>query len=97
MEHIHIALIPWPPVNHVFSNLQSNFQSLQNLFVDLKLVVNVGKTKYVLYSWAQDTSPTDLCISIISGVQIEIPSYKYLGIWIDDWLSIKTHVDEQTN
>jgi hypothetical protein len=75
--------------------LQSASTTLQKELVDLKLVLNAGKTKYMLFSKSCNNVADDLCISTLDGALIDrVSAYKYLGIWIDKKLSIKKHVDE---
>jgi hypothetical protein len=57
---------------------------LQKAFVELTLVLNAGKTKYMLFSISHKNVSDDLCIYTLDGVLIDpVSAYKYLGIWID--------------
>ena len=51
----------------------------------------------MLYSRSKDTENVDidsLLISAADGTQIErVPAYKYLGLWLDQKLTFKPHID----
>ena len=77
------------------ANLQLSFNSLQTALTDLKLVLNARKTKTMLFSRATIDSQSNICILTKNGSAIErVSDYKYLGIWLDEKLSFKTHIDK---
>ena len=52
---------------------------------DLKLILNLGKTKCMVFSNV---------IATLAGHTIEqVKVYKYLGVWFDDKLSFTVHVE----
>ncbi len=70
------------------------FDTFQNSFLDLKVVLNADKTKYMLFSRARDINYDDLQLCTLNGTSIErVPHYKYLGIWVDDKFTFKKHID----
>ena len=80
-------------VQQSVQNLQSSFNTLQNCLVDLRLVLNTEKTKYMCFSRARITHFNDLIIHTNNGSHIErVTEYKYLGIWIDEKLSFTFHI-----
>lgn len=50
----------------------------------------------MLFSRSCEIGPKDLCRCTLKGAQIEQVPLKYLGIWTDDELSFKTHIEKQT-
>ena len=61
----------------------------------MKLVLNAGKTKFILFSRAKDIE--GLQITTTNGSNIErISEYKYLGIWLDEKFTFKCHIDNLT-
>ena len=75
--------------------LQLAFNSLQNSLVELKLVLNTGKTKFILFSRATIIDSDELIIKSISDSKIErVLEYKYLGIWLDSKLSFNYHITD---
>ena len=78
-------------------NLQLAFNLLQNSLRELKLVLNADKTKFMLFSRAREIDFNSLRIITSSGCNIDrVTEYKYLGIWLDDKLTFKHHVDNLT-
>ena len=75
------------------AKLQLGFNLLQHALAELKLVLNSGKTKFMLFSRARNIDHSSLHISTVDGSSIErVTEYKYLGIWLDEQLSFKTHI-----
>ena len=65
-------------------NLQLSFNVLQEVLINLKLVLNAGKTKCRLFSRARNASTDNLHLSTLSGSCIEqVTEYKYFGVWLD--------------
>src|SRR4029434_4334144 len=59
----------------------------------LKLMLNESKTKFMIFSNGRHNVPPGHRICTRSGTNIEqVLCYKYLGIWLDDRLSFKSHV-----
>ena len=80
-------------LNQAFDCLQTAFTLLENQLIDLKLVLNVSKTKLMLFSNGRKVSDPPPSLFSSQGNQIELVThYKYLGILIDDRLSFKTHI-----
>ena len=81
-----------PTSSEAIAYLQSAFYSIQNALEGLKLSLNVGKTKYILFSNKTKTETSGPILSL-SGAHIEqVSTYKYLGIWLDEDFSFKTHI-----
>ena len=75
-------------------NLQIAFDSLQTTLSELRLILNSDKTKFMLFTRARNIEFESLLITTADGSPIEkVSEYKYLGIWLDEKLSFKTHVD----
>ena len=74
--------------------LQLAFNTLQTFFVQLKLVLNASKTKFMVFTRAQHVDYSNLCIKTLKGSHIDrVSEYKYLGIWLDDKVTFNLHVD----
>ncbi len=75
-------------------NLQLSFNALQEALIELKLVLNADKTKYMLFTKAKAINYANIQISTLHGLAIERVSHcKNLGFWIDDKFTFKVHVD----
>lgn len=62
--------------------------------MQLKLVLNADKTKLMLFSNTKKVSQVPPLVFTLTGSVIEVVhSYKYLGIWLDDALTFKPHID----
>ena len=56
------------------------------------MLLNCDKTKYMVFTNKLKVITSDPILSL-SGTCIEqVASYKYLGIWLDEDLSFKTHI-----
>lgn len=84
-----------PCVIQTLELLQSAFDVVQSHLTQLKLVLNADKTKYVLFTNGKRL-PSDLPkLFTAQGVEIErVTSYKYLGIFIEENLTFKLHIDK---
>ncbi len=81
-------------LEQALQQLQDAFQVLQHSLLQLKLVLNSNKTKYMIFSCGR-TKVTDLTITTLNGSFIErVSSYKYLGIWMDERLAFDIHIDK---
>ena len=84
-----------PSVELAFQNLKSDFCLIQKALINLKLALNAGKTKFMVFSRKLNAISTASDLNTLEGACIErVASYKYLGIWIDDKLSFKMHITE---
>jgi hypothetical protein len=84
-------------VQQAICERQHDFDSIQKSLTDLKLVLNISKTKLMLFSRSRNVDPEDLHICSINGAHIELVSqYKYLGVLIDDKLSFVMHIKHLT-
>ena len=73
--------------------LQLAFDILQKSLLDLKLVLNDEKTKFMLFTKRRILND-NFHLYTTSGTSIErVPNYKYLGIWLDEKLTFDTHVE----
>ena len=74
--------------------LQLAFNILQTVLAQLKLVLNANKTKFMVFTRAQHVDYSKLFIKTLKESHIErVSEYKYLGIWLDDKLTFKLHID----
>ena len=81
-----------PSIKEAANQLQAVFYTIQSQLSDLKLLLNASKTKVMLFSQARIRTPLEIVTA--QGQTLEqVPKYKYLGIWLDDSLSFKPHVD----
>jgi hypothetical protein len=72
-----------PSVQQVLHDLQLGFYSIQESLTDLKLVINIDKTKFMFFSGSRTMYPKDLRICTLRRVQIElVPHYTYMYIGI---------------
>lgn len=79
---------------HAIERLQIAFDAIQNTLLQLKLILNVDKTKLMLFS--KSRCRPQIIPSVVTGgggVIEVVKSYKYLGIMIDDSLTFKPHVE----
>lgn len=82
-----------PSLQTAISNLQSDFASLQLGLIDSKLLLNGSKTKAMVFTPNRTAVPTP-SISTLDGCPIEVvDTFKYLGIWLDQKLDFKHHID----
>ena len=82
-----------PSIKEAVVKLQAVFNIIQTQLSELKLLLNVEKTKVMLFSKAKKTPETALDIVTMQGQVLQVVSYyKYLGIWLDDCLTFKLHV-----
>ena len=73
--------------------LQNAFNVVQDTLFQLKLVLNIDKTKLMLFSNSRSRSQNIPSVVTLEGSEIEVvDSYKYLGILIDDSLTFQPHV-----
>lgn len=75
-------------------SLQKAFDVVQRTLMQLKLVLNADKTKLMLFRNTKKVSQAPPPVFTLTGSVIEVVhSYKYLGIWLDDALTFKPHID----
>ncbi len=75
--------------------LQSAFDVIQSRIYNLKLVLNVDKTKYMLFSGSTKFDKNVSSLQTLQGTVIEsVKEYKYLGIIVDDALSFSSHITQ---
>ncbi len=80
-------------LSQAIANLQDSFYTFQLTLLKLKLVLNVNKTKYIIFTRSRSMT-TALLILTIDDLQIErVSTYKYLGIWLDEKLAFDVHID----
>ncbi len=78
--------------------LQSAFDVIQSRIYNLKLVLNVDKTKYMLFSGSQKFDKNVSSLQTLQGTVIEsVKEYKYLAIIVDDALSFSSHITQLKN
>ncbi len=75
--------------------LQSAFDVIQSRIYNLKLVLNVDKTKYMLFSGSKKFDKNVSSLQTLQGTVIEsVKEYKYLGIIVDNALSFSSHITQ---
>ncbi len=73
--------------------LKSVFDIIQNRFCALKLVLNVEKTKCMLFSNSRTSLENSIVLQTSQGSQVtSVSEYKYLGIIIDNKLRFGSHI-----
>ena len=76
-----------PSIKEAVVELQAVFNIIQTQLSELKLLLNVDKTKVMLFSKTKKTPEPVLDIVTTQGIKLEVVAcYKYLGIWLDDCL-----------
>lgn len=76
------------------ANLQLSFNALQDALINRKLVLNANKTKFMLFTRSKNIDYNSLHISTANGSNIKrVTEYKCLGIWFDEKLTFKYHID----
>ena len=82
-----------PTIEAATENLQAAFNRFQLSLIKLKLILNSSKTKCMVFTRCAKTNVSSGILTL-KGEQIElVTAYKYLGIWLDDKLSFKVHVE----
>ncbi len=82
-------------VQQAIFKLQSAFDVIQSRIYYLKLVMNVDKTKYMLFSGSKKFDNSLSSLQTLQGSVIElVKEYKYLGIIVDDVLSFSSHITQ---
>ena len=70
--------------------IESDINKIKGVITDLKMKLNVDKTKVVVFSVAP--IPPEIPILYLDGEAIEeLSTYKYLGVWVDRKLSWNIH------
>jgi hypothetical protein len=81
-----------PSKQQSVASLQSVFDIIQNRFCALKLVLNIDKTKCMLFTNSR-TSENPIVLQTYQGSQVtSVLEYKYLGIIIDNTLRFGSHI-----
>lgn len=85
-----------PNLPSAMSSLQINFHAIQQALSENKLLLNSAKTKYMIFSNKKPTPShtAGLALTTIDNIPVEqVSQYKYLGIWIDEFLNFSTHIN----
>ena len=81
--------------DQALSLLATDFKILQGSFIQLKLVLNAKKTHFMIFNRFKKLVENTLALTSLDGSRInQVSAYKYIGIWLDDELSFKMHIDE---
>lgn len=84
-----------PSIDKALCNLKRDFVSIQSTFIKDKLVLNPDKTNFIIFSRSKVENPPNISLTTLNGIQIKrVITYKYLGIWLDENLSFKTHIEQ---
>jgi hypothetical protein len=88
-----ILYISGPSLDTVLTNLQASFNAIQLSFRGLQLLLNVSKTKCMLFNRSLPAPFCPSSITTLDGSDLEyVYNYKYLGVWLDCKLSFQTHI-----
>lgn len=80
-------------VQLAIENLQLSFNALQDAHINLKLVLNAKKTKFMLFTSTRDIDYNGMHITTVNRSNIErVTEYKYLSILLDEKLTFNYHV-----
>lgn len=74
-------------------NLQKAFNVVCNSFSELKLSLNVNKTKLMLFCRSKTKQNAPPVVTPDGSVIEVVNTFKYLGVTIDDGLCFKAHID----
>ena len=86
---IYFKLEDFPAINRE-QEINRELEKLNIWFQLNKLILNVDKTKFMLFHRRRAVPPINMSINNIS-IDI-VPHFNYLGIILDEYLSWKTHV-----
>ena len=82
---------PRKDVGSIHNNINDNLYSVSNWLNANKLVLNTGKTKYMIFSYRNSFSFPSIQFN---GTDIEcVRSMKYLGVILDNNLNFNLHID----
>ena len=85
-------------LNSLYSIMNKELNNLQKWFSANKLTLNISKTKYILFHRRQKVIDQPLPNLKIYGMIIEkVPVIKFLGIFIDEHLEWKQHLQYVTD
>ena len=79
--------------DHLISVLNEESIKIDSWMRSNKLSVNIKKTNYVVFKSAQKKASSDLPLSFNSQVLKEKNSVKFLGVYIDNSLTWKSHIN----
>ena len=78
-------------------HLQAAFKEMEAQLLSLRLVLNVDKTKMMIFTKSRDTTNCWPTLFTAQGTLIEtVTTYKYLGIILDKNVSFKPHIENLT-
>ena len=85
-----------PSPDMVLTSLQNSFNTVQQAFSSLNLLLNTKKTKVMWFGRkGSATPPIGHNITSLEGTTLEqVTEYKYLGIWLDNTLSFLPHINK---
>lgn len=82
-----------PTLVKALGHLQTAFNLVERQLIELKLVLNVSKTKSMIFSNGKKVHEPLPNVLSLQGYAIDVVhSFKYLGVLIDDQLSFKPHL-----
>jgi hypothetical protein len=68
-----------------------SFNTIQHSFRGLQLLLNASKMKCMLFNRSLPALAR-LSITTLDAFNLDVDSYKYLGVWLDCKLSFQTHI-----
>lgn len=77
-----------------YQNLQSDVDALADSVSSLLLNLNPTKCKYIVLSRRRQTILPAAPLTVMGSLLEEVPSFKYLGVWITKDLSWSKHISE---
>jgi hypothetical protein len=86
-----ILYLSGPSLDTVLTNLQTSFNALQHSFCGLQLLLNVSKTKCLLFNRLLPAPSRPTSIITLGGSDLEYAD-NYLCVWLDCKLSFQTHI-----
>uniref|UniRef100_A0A8C6KGR8 Reverse transcriptase domain-containing protein n=1 Tax=Nothobranchius furzeri TaxID=105023 RepID=A0A8C6KGR8_NOTFU len=81
-------------LSQVVESLQKAFDLVQHSLHQLKLTLNAEKTKLTFFTNRQIPNIVPKLITLEGKVIEMVHEYKYLGVWIDNSLTFKSHIDK---
>ena len=78
-------------------NVNEEMKCISKWLTNNKLTLNISKTKYMLISRKKEPSNGDFRIKFDDDFLEKCTPFKYLGVWLDNKLTWKPHVDHICN
>ena len=78
---------------------QCNFEltNISKWFIANRLSLNIEKTKFIIFRSKYKALPFEPIIKINNKIIDRVPDIKFLGVFIDEFLNWKMHINKKTN